>query len=213
LRESTRAGPTATIVGGLEHGIRGAGHSRAKSVSRDPQHSHHTKGPALRSPRHGNVNSKKMMVCGGSAGTEAEVVEPRMPTTANEVKYLSWEELTLVFALRHATEIRAAVDSGEDALRSELESWGPEERATLALASLRSAEPPPGSDIRLTLRPETSVHRRPAATSDHGTRRSGSDCIIQEDMGARSGLSARSWPNPATLERRVAAVLYLLIVV
>ena len=65
---------------------------------------------------------------------EAEVVEPRMPTAADEVKDLSDDELHLVFALTHATQIRAVVDSGDEALRSELERWEPEERATLALA-------------------------------------------------------------------------------
>ena len=48
------------------------------------------------------------------------------------VKDLSWDDLKLVFALTHATEIRAVVDNGDDALRSELESWGPETRATLS---------------------------------------------------------------------------------
>ena len=55
-----------------------------------------------------------------------------MPTTADEVKNLSWDDLTLVFALTHAMEIRAVVDNGDDALRSEVESMGPETRATLA---------------------------------------------------------------------------------
>ena len=39
---------------------------------------------------------------------------------------------TSLFALTHATEIRAVVDHGDDALRSKLESWAPETRATLA---------------------------------------------------------------------------------
>ena len=63
---------------------------------------------------------------------EAEVTELRMPTTAGEVKKLSWDDLNLVFALTHATEIRAVVDNGDDAIRSEVESWGPEARASLA---------------------------------------------------------------------------------
>jgi hypothetical protein len=53
---------------------------------------------------------------------EVEVVEPRMPTSADEVKDLSRDDLNLVFALTHAMEIRAVVDNGDDALRSELES-------------------------------------------------------------------------------------------
>ena len=55
-----------------------------------------------------------------------------MPTSADEVKNLSDDELHLVFALTHATEIRAVVDNGDKALRSELESWGPDTRSTLA---------------------------------------------------------------------------------
>ena len=55
-----------------------------------------------------------------------------MPSTVDEVKNLSWDELNLVFALSYATEIRAVVDSGDDALRSKLEKWAPEQRATLA---------------------------------------------------------------------------------
>jgi hypothetical protein len=63
---------------------------------------------------------------------EAEVVEPPMPRTAEEVKNLTDDELHLVFALSHATEIRAIVDDGEDALRANVESWTPKARATLA---------------------------------------------------------------------------------
>ena len=48
------------------------------------------------------------------------------------MKNLSWDDLNLVFALTHGTEIRAVVDNGDDALRSELESWTPGTRATLA---------------------------------------------------------------------------------
>jgi len=65
---------------------------------------------------------------------EAEVVEPRMPTAADEVKNLTDDELHLVFALSYATEIRAVVDNGGEALPSELERWTPKERATMARA-------------------------------------------------------------------------------
>ena len=67
----------------------------------------------------------------GRAG-EAEVVEPRMSRTAEEVKNLTNDELHLVVALSHATEIRAVVDDGDDALRSKVESWTPKARASLA---------------------------------------------------------------------------------
>jgi hypothetical protein len=63
---------------------------------------------------------------------EAEVVEPRMPTSADEVKNLSWDDLNLVFALTHAMEIRAVIDNGDEALQSEVESWEPETRLTIA---------------------------------------------------------------------------------
>ena len=65
---------------------------------------------------------------------EAEVVEPKMPTSVDEVKNLSWDELNLVFAMSHASEIRAVVERGDDALRSALEGWTPDERATFARA-------------------------------------------------------------------------------
>lgn len=57
-----------------------------------------------------------------------------MPSTVDEVKNLSWDELNLVFALSYATDVRAVVDHGDGALRSELEKWEPRERATLARA-------------------------------------------------------------------------------
>lgn len=34
------------------------------------------------------------------------------------------------FAMTHAPEVRAVVERGDAALRSELENWGPHERAT-----------------------------------------------------------------------------------
>jgi hypothetical protein len=63
---------------------------------------------------------------------EAEVVEPKMPTTAEEVKNLSWDDMCLLTALYYATEVRAVLDHGDEALRSELEKWEPSGRATLA---------------------------------------------------------------------------------
>ena len=65
---------------------------------------------------------------------EADVIEPKMPASVEEVKNLSWDELNLVFAMTHAPEIRAVVERGDAALRSELENWGPDERATFARA-------------------------------------------------------------------------------
>ena len=63
---------------------------------------------------------------------ETNIIEPKMPTSVDEVKGLGWDELNLVFALTHATEIRAVVGRGAGALRTELESWQREERETLA---------------------------------------------------------------------------------
>ncbi len=48
---------------------------------------------------------------------EAELVEPKMPTTVDEVKDLSMDELALVIAMSCANEIRAVVDQGDSALR------------------------------------------------------------------------------------------------
>jgi len=36
--------------------------------------------------------------------------------------------------MSHVAEIRAVVERGDNALRSELEQWGPDERATFARA-------------------------------------------------------------------------------
>ena len=55
-----------------------------------------------------------------------------MPTSANEMKNLSDDELYHVFALTHATQIRAVVENGDDAIRSALEAWEPETRVTIA---------------------------------------------------------------------------------
>jgi hypothetical protein len=65
---------------------------------------------------------------------ETHVVQPKTPTTLDEVKNLSWDELNLVFAMTYAAEIRAVVDEGDDALRSALAKWEPESRAALARA-------------------------------------------------------------------------------
>jgi hypothetical protein len=65
---------------------------------------------------------------------EAELVEPRLPTTVEEVKNLSWDELTLVIALTHAPAIRAVLDNGDEALHSVIRTWTTDERETLARA-------------------------------------------------------------------------------
>ena len=65
---------------------------------------------------------------------EAEVAEPRMPSSVAEVEALSWSEMKFIFAITYAQAIQAFVDQGEDALRSELERWEPDARATVARA-------------------------------------------------------------------------------
>jgi hypothetical protein len=49
-----------------------------------------------------------------------------MPTSVAEIDALSWDEMKFIFAISYAHAIRAVVDQGEDALRSELERWEPE---------------------------------------------------------------------------------------
>jgi hypothetical protein len=51
-----------------------------------------------------------------------------------EVEAVSWDEMKLVFAISHAQAIRAFVDQGDNALRTEIERWEPEARAMLARA-------------------------------------------------------------------------------
>jgi hypothetical protein len=65
---------------------------------------------------------------------ETQMIEPKRPTTIDEVKKLSWDELNLVFAMTYAAEIRAVVDKGDDALRSALKRWEPDTRAAVARA-------------------------------------------------------------------------------
>jgi hypothetical protein len=65
---------------------------------------------------------------------EAEVAEPRMPTSVAEVDALSWNEMKFIFAISFAQAIQAFVNHGEDALRSELERWEPGVRAAVASA-------------------------------------------------------------------------------
>ena len=65
---------------------------------------------------------------------EADVAEPRMPTSVAEVEALSWSEMKFIFAISYAQAISAFVGQGEAALRSEIERWEPEARASVARA-------------------------------------------------------------------------------
>ena len=65
---------------------------------------------------------------------EAEVAEPRMPTSVAEVETLSWSEMKFIFAISYAQAISAFVDQGGEALRVELERWEPEAREAVGRA-------------------------------------------------------------------------------
>jgi len=54
---------------------------------------------------------------------EAELVEPKVPQSVEELRNLSTAELELIVALGYATQIRAVVDDGDDALRLQVERW------------------------------------------------------------------------------------------
>jgi hypothetical protein len=65
---------------------------------------------------------------------EADVVEPKMPTSVEEIQAMTDRELLLVIALSCASEIQAVAEKGVDAVRLELERWAPDTRATVARA-------------------------------------------------------------------------------
>jgi hypothetical protein len=65
---------------------------------------------------------------------DAEIVEPRVPQSVEELRKLSTAELELMVALGYATRIRAIADDGDDALRLEVERWEPEARAAVSRA-------------------------------------------------------------------------------
>ena len=65
---------------------------------------------------------------------EAEVAEPRMPTTVAEVEALSWSEMKFIFAISYAQAIQAFVENGDEALRTEVERWEPEAREAVGRA-------------------------------------------------------------------------------
>jgi hypothetical protein len=65
---------------------------------------------------------------------ESEVVEPKMPTSFDEIEAMTDRELNLLMALTYATEIHAVAEKGDDAVRLELEKWAPDTRETLARA-------------------------------------------------------------------------------
>jgi hypothetical protein len=65
---------------------------------------------------------------------EAEIPEPQMPNTVAEVETMTWTDMKLVFAISHVQAIQAVAEHGDDALRTEIERWEPEERLAVATA-------------------------------------------------------------------------------
>jgi hypothetical protein len=65
---------------------------------------------------------------------EAEIVEPKVPESVEELRKLSTAELGLMVGLGYAAQIRAIVDHGDDAFRLEVERWPPKARAAVARA-------------------------------------------------------------------------------
>jgi len=96
---------------------------------------------------------------------EAEVVEPKVPQSVEELRNLSTAELGLIVALGYSAQIRAVAE-GDDALRLEAERWSLRHARRSPAPSPRSPDPPSGSDIYLTRCRERAIHRRCPATTD-----------------------------------------------
>ena len=73
---------------------------------------------------------------------EAELVEPKVPRSVEELRNLSTAELELMVALGYAAQIRAVVDDGDDALRLEVERWSLRHARRSPEPSPRSPDPP-----------------------------------------------------------------------
>ena len=65
---------------------------------------------------------------------EAEIVEPRMPTTVDEAKALSMDELALVIAMSMRERDPRCRRAGRWRAQRELQRWEPGTRETLARA-------------------------------------------------------------------------------
>jgi hypothetical protein len=57
-----------------------------------------------------------------------------MPSTVAEVEALSWSEMKFIFAISYAQAIRAFLDDGDEAIRTEVERWEPEAREAVGQA-------------------------------------------------------------------------------
>jgi hypothetical protein len=93
-------------------------------------------------PDHGaRIKAVETLLREGLGRVGEQVVEPKMPTTVDEVKALSWDELNVVFAMTCVEEIRAVADTGEDALRSKLEQAAAAHTRSSGTGSGRSCRP------------------------------------------------------------------------
>jgi hypothetical protein len=74
----------------------------------------------------------------GRPGQADAQLTPALPATAAQVRRLSWNEMTMIFATQFATEIASVMDRGNGLLRERLASLSPGERHALreALAEL-----------------------------------------------------------------------------
>jgi hypothetical protein len=61
---------------------------------------------------------------------EAQAV-PSLPRTAEQVRSMSWEQMTVVFASQFADEITSVTEGGDGLLRERLARLGPDERRVL----------------------------------------------------------------------------------
>ena len=71
---------------------------------------------------------------------EAEVAEPRMPTSVADVEALSWNEMKFIFAIFYAQAIRRSSIKATRLSAPELERWEPEAREAVVERSPESPE-------------------------------------------------------------------------
>src|SRR5262249_1099565 len=67
----------------------------------------------------------------GRPGQAWAQAPPSLPRTAQQVRSMSWDQMTLVFATQFADEIASVATDGELLLRERLASLGPDERRLL----------------------------------------------------------------------------------
>ena len=138
---------------------------------------------------------------------EAEVVEPKMPTSIAEVKGLGWTDVCLIFATSFAPTIRAIVDDGDAALRSEPRELGTRDAKRRRACPRRThLSSPAESDVCLTRCRSAGIHRELRTTSDSASRRriryirlpSPSDIRSTRGLVAGAPVKAK-WETPVLL--------------